>query len=353
MDSKKYGIDTSIIMYNGTIKKVQDIKIGDILIGRDSKAIKVLNLSQGETVMYKIKQTKGDEYIVDENHLLSLKVVQTNGKSKPINILGKKYEKSDIIDISVKNYSSLSKTTREANLKGIKIGIEFNEKELLLDPYILGLWLGDGTSTISEITNQDSKILKYLANNLPKYNCYLEHNYKQRKYNHYKYSIKSTDKINYVWDLIKNLKLRNNKHIPLDYKSNSRENRLKILAGLLDTDGSLDPRTKTVYEIIQKNKQLSLDIQFIARSLGFMCNIKECKKSCQTGTIGNYYRMNISGNGINEIPCLVKRKQSDKYKHNKDTLVTGIKIEMIENKQYYGIKIDSNNFLIHNDFTII
>jgi replicative DNA helicase len=67
-------------MANGTIKKVQDIRIGEQVMGDNSKPRQIMSISRNDSVMYKVIQTKGDDYIVDENHILSLKVVKTNGK---------------------------------------------------------------------------------------------------------------------------------------------------------------------------------------------------------------------------------------------------------------------------------
>ena len=61
-----------------------------------------------------------------------------------------------------------------------------------------------------------------------------------------------------------------NKHIPQIYLENSVDVRLKVLAGLIDTDGYLH---RNVYEIVQKNVRLSNDIVTLANSLGFFCRI--------------------------------------------------------------------------------
>ena len=175
---KCLGYDTPVLMFNGEIKMIQDIKIGELVMGDDNKLRKVLNTVKGKSNMYKIKQIKGDEYIVNENHILSLKVTYT-GKSgtsrkttihKTIN--GKKYKRGEIVDISVKDYLNLNVTCKKI-LKGFKIPVKFPEKEIPFDPYLLGLWLGDGTSMNAGFTNQDSTILKYLAYKLPEYGCYL------------------------------------------------------------------------------------------------------------------------------------------------------------------------------------
>ena len=68
--------DTPVIMFNGQIKKVQNIQIGECIMGDDSTPRFVLSLSSGKEMMYKIKQSLGDNYIVNESHILSLKMVQ-------------------------------------------------------------------------------------------------------------------------------------------------------------------------------------------------------------------------------------------------------------------------------------
>jgi hypothetical protein len=88
---KCLGKNTPILMYDGTIKMVQDICVGDILMGDDSTPRNVLTLARGREMMYKINGTNDCDYIVNESHILSLKY------SKYIN-------NNDVLDISVKDY---------------------------------------------------------------------------------------------------------------------------------------------------------------------------------------------------------------------------------------------------------
>jgi hypothetical protein len=346
---KSYASGTRVLCYDGSFKEVQDLKKGDILMGDDSKPRNVLSCTAGVDQMYKVKQRNGEDYVVNGLHELCLKMTYCNKGMEFRNINGQKYRKGDIVEINVESYMKLSISQKKA-LKGYKTGVEFHEKDVPLDPYILGLWLGDGTSSRCEIVNRDAAILKYLANNLGKYDCYLKHNFNQRKYNHYKYDIKGIEKENRVWEIIKSLQLQNNKHIPDIYKINSRKNRLELLAGLLDSDGSL---STGCFDIIQKNKQLAEDIQYLVRSLGFYTKIVECKKSSQTNpdTPGTYYRMCISGN-LDQIPTKVPRKQATPRKQVKNVLNTGIKIEKFEVDYFYGVQLDGNHRLVLGDFTV-
>jgi hypothetical protein len=353
--------NTPIIMYDGSVKMVQDIKVGDKLLGDDSTIRNVTSLARGKEKMYKIKQKKADDYIVNESHILSLKLTKMNKKNTYAYINDNKYKKYDIVDISVLDYLNLSNATK-SRLKGFKVGVEFEKKEIPFDPYIIGLWLGDGTSAGTGITNQDSTIIKYLYDNLNKNGLYLKHkqNYdyiikviKEKNAERHIFSEVGNNVVkNPLMEILKNLNLINNKHIPDIYKINDKQVRLKLLAGLLDSDGSL---SRNCYEISQKNKKLADDIVFLGRSLGFYVSISESYK-CATNTKEKikhlYYRLCICGSGLEEIPVLIKRKKANKRRQIKDVLNTGITIEELEIDDYYGFTIDGNHRFLLGDFTV-
>jgi len=87
--------DTKVVMYDGTLKKVQDVVIGDYLMGPDSKPRTVLELKRGREQMYWVRQKRGIDYRVNENHILSLKKKQNIFDIHP-----------KVINISVKEYLS-------------------------------------------------------------------------------------------------------------------------------------------------------------------------------------------------------------------------------------------------------
>ena len=76
--AKCLGIDTPILMYDGSIKKVQDVKVNDLLMGPDSKPRRVESLARGREELFKVKQKSGDDYIVNRSHILSLKQITNN-----------------------------------------------------------------------------------------------------------------------------------------------------------------------------------------------------------------------------------------------------------------------------------
>jgi hypothetical protein len=263
------------------------------------------------------------------------------------NIINHNKTNDNVIEIAVKDYIKLSEK-RRGILKGYKVPIDFPEKELPVDPYMIGYWLGDGTSYTSEITSQDSTVLHYFAKNLPKYNLFLSH------INKYTYGITGNGKYynNIFLNTLKDLNMINNKHIPQVYKCNSRENRLKLLAGLLDSDGNLSNGS---FEFTQKNEELMDDVIYLARSLGFSCYKSVKETSWTHNGVKNYgttFRISINGNGIEEIPTQIPRKIAQPRKQIKDVLVTGIEVQYVNEDEYYGFMIDENCRYVMGDFTV-
>jgi len=373
--------NTPILMFDGSIKMVQDVQEGDLLMGDDSNPRTVLSLARGVDEMYDIIPNKGEKYTVNKEHILCLKntkkkpwveIRMANGikrfdvkwwqnnkeNSKVCNSINEANEfienikkvHQDIVEISVKDYLTQNKNFKH-HFKGYRVAIDFPEKEVAIDPYLIGYWLGDGTSNGSQITSQDSTVLHYFANNLPKYNLYLTKIKDKYGYGISGYSGKVDSNI--FLSTLKNLNLRNNKHIPDIYKINSRKNRLKLLAGLIDSDGSLCI-DKCNFDIVQKSEKMIDDIIYLCRSLGFSCYKSKQKKGCwykNKYVENDYYRIVISGN-TNEIPTLIPRKVANVRKQVKDVLVTGIKVQHVGRDKYYGFTLDGNNRYVIGDFTV-
>ena len=384
---KCHSYNTSILMYDGSIKMVQDIVVGDKVMGDDSKCRNVVSLGRGEDNMFDIVHSNGEKYGVNSEHIMCLKqsgmnfiktVKTTSGDNRyKVCYFDKNDYKQhskrfsdleeakrqlqdlklehDYVEIPVKKLLELPKYIR-VNLKGYKRGAEFSSKKVPFDPYIIGVWLGDGTSSKSEITNQDATILHYLRTELKKYNLNLVHRAEYTygiSYDMNKHDTRNNK--NKFLEVLKDYNLISNKHIPDDYKINDRKTRLELLAGIIDTDGSYCDNSKG-YDIIQKNKVLADDILFLARSLGFSANMKECEKSCMykgEKRTGTYYRTYLSGDNLSSIPvkCPQKMAKTDRV-INKDSMVMGIKIEPRGWGKYYGFELDNNHKYLLGDFTV-
>jgi superfamily II DNA or RNA helicase len=340
--------NTPIMLYNGKMKMVQDIKVGDKLMGDDSTPRTVLSLARGREMMYKVIPKKGDSYTVNESHILSLKCSSTYSK---------KFKKGQIVDICVKDYLNLPKTFHgpAGALLGYRVPIIFPEKQIDIDPYVLGYWLGDGHSRNTGITTIEEPVIEYFtryANNL---GLHIRKNDSNgtRCPSYFITAGKGGRRGgNILLNWLKKYNLIQNKHIPHDYKCNSRKNQLELLAGIIDSDGYT---SHGGCEIIQKREKLLDDIIFVARSLGFAAYKKECQKSCMykgEKKTGTYYRTTIHGKGLEEIPVKCPRKKVAPRKQIKDALVTRIKLEKQEVDDYYGFTIDGNHRFILGDFQV-
>ena len=340
---KCLGKDTEILMYNGKIKKVQDIVVGDLLMGDDSTPRNVLTLARGREQMYKISSKKGDSYVCNESHILSLKSSSTHSKL---------IKKGDIIDISVLDYLNLPKCFHGKGgvLLGYKTQIQFELKEIEFDPYLLGYWLGDGASRHTGITTQESYVIKYMVDLFKNKHTDLYLKYTGSQYD---YRINSIKHKNSFKDFLRDNNLLNNKHIPYNYLCNSRDIRLSLLAGIIDSDGYFN---KNCIEITQKNEKLLDDIVYLARSLGFASYKKKIIKTCTNSKDGpkkgTYFLTNIYGKGIEDIPTLCPRKKGYERKQIKDALTYRLQIEKLDVDDYYGFEIDGNRRFVLADFTV-
>jgi superfamily II DNA or RNA helicase len=309
---KCLGKNTKILMFDGTIKNVEDICINDLLMGDDSTPRKVLSLARGREQMYRIYNKKGDSYVCNESHILSLKYESNNETKNEVQV-----KKGDIIDISVIDFLNLPESV-SGELLGYKVPVEFEEEILEFDPYVLGHWLG-------------TEIYKSSINSPIRLNLFNCLNGNQHK-------IICFNDINNFNDFLKKNHLHNNKHIPHSYLCNSKNNRIQVLTGILHCAGYIHKNKKKISILISNdNSQLQDDIIYLARSLGLPC-YKKPKLFCS--------KINIYGCGIEEITNKYSETSSN------DNLVYRLKIEKLEVDDYYGFEIDGNRRFVLGDFTV-
>lgn len=346
---------TKIIKYSGDVVNVEDVKTGDLLMGPDSLPRTVVSTCTGREMMYRITPTKGDPYTVNESHILSLKLTNFEGRVTAGD--GKKYEAGDIVNINVLDYLKSSNTFKHV-AKGWRTGVDFdtNRKPLEIPPYILGAWLGDGTTNYRiELTNPDEEVISEWYSFASNVGCRVSTR-EQDKTDCKGYVLVSDDRngrnggSNPALNKFRDLDLMGNKHIPHKYKTATRKDRLALLAGIIDTDGYLHHNG---YDIVLKHERLMNDVAFVARSLGFACYIAPCKKICtNTGAKGDYFRMNITGD-VDEIPCKVPRRKAQTRKQKKSVLMTGITVEPVGEGDYYGFELSGpDRLFLLGDFTV-
>lgn len=333
-----------ILMADGHSKKVEDIVVGDKVQGWQGPQT-VTELKRGRQQMVKIIPNKGDPFIVNMDHVLT--VVLTNGCSPSHKKTGG-FSYGSIVDIKVRDYLKLSSATKHA-MKLFSQPIAFGEcKKLPFTPYFVGALLGDGgLSSKSMVTFTSEKNIIWDSI----YDECQMHGWKLGDTNEL-----ITQRITNAPTLFSWLRENNllpvaceNKHIPHHYKTGSMEQRLQLLAGLIDTDGYYHHTNG--YEITLKSKKLSDDIVFVARSVGLAAYTMPCKKKCSNGVVGDYFRTNISGN-VDIIPCRVDYKQASPRRQKKNALRRGFKVQPLEEDDYYGFSLDGDGRFLLGDFTV-
>lgn len=339
---------TKVLMFDGTIKKVESVKIGDKLMGPDSKPREVLNTTFGKDKLYKITPVKGEPFVTNKEHILSLKQTYKWNKTHT------KKNGGTIHNISVKDYLKTTNNFKHRH-KLYRTGVDFQKQDIPLDPYFLGLWLGDGRQDSPCITSNDHEIGRYIQSYAKSQNLVTRVDSKSgTTAKTYRITTGVCGKQfnrppNTILNKLRFYNLQDKKHIPQVYKINSRENRLKLLAGLIDTDGHMQSNC-FIYTSI--NEQLADDVTFLARSLGFAAYKK---KGIGKLTKRNYevdvFDIFISGD-INLIPTKLKRRQAQPRKQIKNVLVTGFEVSEEGIGEYYGFMLDKDGLFLLDDFTV-
>ena len=165
---KCLGLDTPVLMFDGSIKMVQDIEQGEQIMGDDSTPRNILSTCRGEEQMYKVILENGESFTANETHILSLCIIEkcvmyfkpSLGKfivkyfdKYILNYLTVKFnhkenardfmrvleqKDDDFIDISIKDYIVLPSVVKN-NLKAYKTSINFSSRKTDIEPYIVGL----------------------------------------------------------------------------------------------------------------------------------------------------------------------------------------------------------------------
>ena len=324
---------TKVLMYNGSIKNVEDIVVGDILMGDDNTPRVVQELYSGIDQLYKITLSNGDCQIVNSQHPVYFKKYNWNNGT----------------------YTEHTLTAPELlNIKNLDRGyyipkaiIHFPYTPVSINPYFLGLWLGDGDSTRLDIANEDSEVLDWLSDNYEGTIRDLNQSETCKVFH--------INKPTHVYNrLFSEYNLYNNKYIPQDYKANASEVQLQVVAGLIDTDGTYNSK-RNFFEITQRynRKHILDDIKFMCECNGLKCSMSSrISTGKKEGIL--HYRLRISGD-LSIIPTKIRRKRGTKvtsYKSRKCWNDYTFKVEPYKVDEYYGFTVDKNHLFVLGDLTI-
>lgn len=335
---------TGVLMADGTIKLVENVRVGDRLMGQHG-ARAVLQLRRGRDAIYKVHPHKGTPFFVNAAHKLTL-VWSGAGKD------------GELVDPTIKEYLKLSPWAK-SRLKLLRCPVEKfdgDKASLSLDPYFLGLLLGNGSLKYQiGLSTTDSEISSEARKQAEVHGVRLREERTPGKCPTYFFAGKDyhnswsgCTSTNPILATLQELGLHgcgaDSKFIPHTYKTGSKRDRLELLAGLLDAGGHLNNNT---YDFILKSKVLADDLIFVCRSLGLAAY-----STARVINNGLYWRVCVSGN-THEIPCRLSRKKATPRSQVKNVCRSGFWIEKVDDNQpYYGFTVDGDHRYLLADFTL-
>lgn len=345
------GKDVKVLMFDGSTKLSQEICVGDVLMGPDSCPRNVLKIDSGISNLYEVSPKKGEKWICNDEHIFTVHDQYITRSMRLYNSA----KTSDIVDKHIKEILKFQKNNGEiGHLKLVRTGVEFKEETIPIDPYLLGLWLAEGTkhkgNPYFSICKQDSDIIDYLLSYpLPKG---IECKIKDDSENCVQVRFVGCGSKNIFREEFKKcIDELGNVFIPQNYLINSVENRLRLLAGLIDGDG-YKKSDGCCFSISTKWESLGEGIVYLVRSLGLYPSYKWKRSTIKSRNFEAYYfRIGISGH-TEIIPNILSRKKASKRKQIKDVLHTGFSLKPIGKGAWFGFTVDGDNRYLLGDFTI-
>ena len=324
LDWKGLPLDTEIPTLEGwsTIKDVQE---GDTIFDKDGNPTKIIHKSEvHHNPCYKITFDNGDTIVADHEHRWEISF-STSKSSK----YHGEYKTQVMTTEEIATYlDSISEKRTSYNIPRIvnPKPIKLENKELLIDPYVLGCWLGDGSKQCDAITNETNNVLEEI----------------QRRGYALGDDISSegstpTYTILGIYGKLKKLNLINNKHIPIIYQRASYEQRLDLLRGLMDTDGYYNSKRKRFVMETSQDWQCYDFIKLLA-SLGIKATKFDIIKKLN-GKEFHAYSINFSTRGLN--PFLMRNQDIVYPTRDACTYRNIDKVELVETVPTQCLEVDS------------
>ena len=263
---KALALDTDIPLFSGGFKKIGEIEIGDVIIGNAGNPTTVTSSSEiHKKRTFDITFSDGSKITACADHIWEVRNSWNKNKKEIL----------PTIDIFQNYKRNSTKKNPDGSLRQIQENkyyventapIKYKKRDLLIDPYTLGVWLGDGESASGRLTCHVDDIPHYKNNGIE---FTTDSSHSKRKNIWTSIIVDLHTKLK-KYDLIKN------KHIPDDYLYSSVEDRIALLQGLMDTDGYIQKRG-TLLEFVQskERKDFVLQVKQLIESLGITVYYKE------------------------------------------------------------------------------
>lgn len=330
---KCLALGTKVLRFDGRAVAVEDVAIGDLLMGPDSEPRRVLGTTRGHGPLRRVVPTKGDPWVCNDVHVLTL-VHSVTGA---------------VVDIDIPAYLAETKTFRHVHKQFTPpLGVDFPLSGTLpIDPYFVGAWFGDGTKSLAgvAISKPDPEILQLAEETAAAWGLHVRTDYsgEHRCPTHHIVGHRSGGlPTNRLLTALRAL-VGDAKSIPHAYLTAARDDRAKLLAGLLDTDGHLG---HVGYDIVQKERGIADGVCFVARSLGLRATLGPKVVDGVT-----YWRISISGD-LAWLPMRIPRKRSPERRQKKCATRTGVHVEDAGVGDWAGFELDGDGRFLLGDFTV-
>jgi replicative DNA helicase len=340
---KAQPISEPVLTPNGWVK-IGELKNGDCVVGSDGKSQYVLGVyPQGNRDIYKVEFTDGTFVNCDKEHLWSVNTL--NMRTSKTRVKGKAIYKPNY-GYKVLKTSDMMGDIKKRGRYNYRIPIvkpvEFQNVQVDIDPYLLGVLLGDGSLTYKDVrlSTKDEEIYQNFSH-LNEHTSISEYTRQEVRTIHVvRFRSSFTDKLE-KYGL--SGKKSNNKFIPKDYLYNSVDVRVSLLQGLMDADGYVNNKGITQFTTV--SEQLCKDFRELVLSLGGTVRVstktptftyKGDKKEGQLA-----YTVTISF-ANNVVPFRLLRKVSKYYKRDKHVEQKFIKsITYSHNEEAVCIKVSN------------
>ena len=317
--------DTPILTRNGW-KNHGDLQVGDEVISPKGQFVKVLAVSPKNYANIRCHFSDGTYIDCHENHEWPVYSKHSNG----FKVLETKQMMNDF-----ESGKPGHRDHRYFYYSPVCNFVEGEYKKLPVEPYTLGAWLGDGTNQKPLIceSKQDRCIIERIVNDGYAIGNYYVHKTTGVEYFHFDGLRADLKKIDMCYRSTRCVK-----HIPEEYFTASIAQRMELLAGLIDTDGTLKSNENR-YSFSTTEPQLRNDFETLVSTFGWRCSVTSyAPRVSSSGVHGRKTVYRIDFNPTCPIPCVVPRKQMKSFSKPRRVAFCGF--ERIEPKQGNCIQVE-------------
>jgi chaperonin GroEL len=326
---------SNVLTPNGFVK-MGDLKVGDEICGSNGTIQKVIGVfPKGNKQIVEVTFTDGRIVECCEDHLWQI----TNTKGIKKVLTTRELMSKKVVSLNAKGH-------KRHKIFVEKTFTEFNQQDLIIKPYLLGVLLGNGslsgTGSIEiSLGKNDFYVIEKIQNNLPS-GIILNYNFVEKK-NYYRVKLSGkTQNGDTIHSLVEKTgllgTLSGTKFIPKNYLYSSVASRKQLLEGLTDTDGHINKIGLLEYNTI--SKQLCDDVAELLRSLGKSVNIKKYARKNNSYSNTSIYR--------------VTELKGDKYGNSIDSITLTDKfteMQCVKVSNEDSLYITDNYILTHNTTT--